>query len=189
MAEELENMAALLNAIKEGQEGAKQRLFSLVYCELKKVAKKRVSAGEHWSMQTTTLVHETYLRMASDDGASWANRHHFFWAAARAMRDILVERARRDTAAKRGGGQKHVELNDDSISGSNSVSDLIDLNDALENLASTNSRAAQIVELKYFAGLTREQIAEILNISSATVWRDWCFAKAWLSNELNDKPQ
>ena len=185
MTETPDDIAELLSAIQSGQEGAKQRLFSLVYRELKQLAKNRVSEGNQWSMQTTTLVHETYLRMVKNDDASWSNRHHFFWAAARAMRDILVERARYDAASKRGGSHKRVEYHEDSISDSQSAPDLIELNDALAKLFSLHLRAGQIVELKYFAGLSREEIADMLNISPATVWREWCFARAWLANELN----
>jgi RNA polymerase sigma factor (TIGR02999 family) len=180
-----DEIASILAAAKAGQPGATQRLFSLVYDELKKVAKRRISAGNYWATQTTTLVHEAYLRMVKDDAASWANRHHFFWAAARAMRDILVERARHDAAAKRGGGQKRVELDQEMLAEPAAV-DLIALNDALERLESEHPQAAKIVELKYFAGLNREQIGELLGISPSAVWRQWQFAKAWLSNELED---
>ena len=177
-------ITSILEAAKNGQPGATQRLFSLVYDELKKIAKNRISAGNNWATHTTTLVHETYLRMVKDDDASWANRHHFFWAAARAMRDILVERARRDGAAKRGGGHKRVDLDEGMLSDSNSP-DLLDLNDALERLTVEHPKAVKIVELKYFAGLNREQIAKLMGMSEATVWREWSFARAWLANELD----
>jgi RNA polymerase sigma factor (TIGR02999 family) len=104
------------------------------------------------------------------------------------MRDILVERARHDAAAKRGGGHKRLELHEDLLSVSSSP-DLTDLNDALERLALVHPNAAQIIELKFFAGLNREQIAELMNISPSAVWREWSFARAWLSNELDGNSQ
>lgn len=176
-------ITSIIELAKAGVPGATQRLFSFVYDELKKIARNRLSAGEHWATQTTTLVHETYLRMVKGDDASWANRHHFFWAAARAMRDILVERARHDAAAKRGGGHKRVELGEDLFRVSEST-DLLDLADALDRLELLHPVAAQIVQLKYFAGLNREQIAELLDMSPAAVWRQWSFARAWLATEL-----
>ena len=178
-----DEIASILAAAKAGQPGATQRLFSLVYDELKRMAKRRISAGTYWATQTTTLVHEAYLRMVKDEAASWANRHHFFWAAARAMRDILVERARHDAAEKRGGGYKRIELDEEMLAEPSPV-DLIALNDALVRFEAVHPDAAKIVELKYFAGLKREQIAELMNVSESSVWRQWQFAKAWLANEL-----
>jgi RNA polymerase sigma-70 factor (ECF subfamily) len=180
-----DEIASILSAAKAGQPGATQRLFSLVYDELKKIAKQRISAGNYWASQTTTLVHEAYLRMVKDEAASWANRHHFFWAAARAMRDILVERARHDAAAKRGGGRKRVELDEEMLAEPDPV-ELIALNDALERLELLHPDAAKIVELKYFAGLTQEQIAELMHVSTSFVSRQWHFAKAWLASELEE---
>lgn len=178
-----EEITSILEAAKNGQPGATQRLFAVVYDELKKIARNRISAGNNWATHTTTLVHETYLRMVKDDEGLWANRHHFFWAAARAMRDILVERARRDGALKRGGDRKRVDLDEGLILDSNSL-DLLELNDALERLAVEQPQAVKIIELKYFVGLKREEIAEIMRVSEATVWREWSFARAWLANEL-----
>ena len=177
-------ITSIIEAANAGKPGAAQRLFSLVYDELKKIARNKISSGNHWATQTTALVHETYLRMVKDKDLSWSDRHHFFWAAARAMRDILVERARHDAAAKRGGNHKKVELNEELLSDSHSP-DLVELNDALERLTTAHPDAAQIVEFKYFAGLTRDQIAEIMNISPSAVWRKWSFARAWLSNDLD----
>lgn len=179
-----EEIASILEAAKTGQPSATHRLFSLVYDELKKIAKNRISSGNHWSTQTTTLVHEAYLRMIKKDDDSWSSRHHFFWAAARAMRDILVERARHDAASKRGGDFKQIELDDDMVSTPESP-DLLDLHEALTRLEQEYPLAAKVVLLKHFAGLTREDIGRDLNLSPSAVWRQWTFAKAWLANELD----
>lgn len=176
-------ITTILEAAKAGDSKATQRLFSLVYDELKKIAKRRISAGAAWTMHTTTLVHETYMRMVKNDQNSWENRHHFFWVASRAMRDILVESARRSGAIKRGGGRMRLDLDEDSLSQPNAP-DLLELNDALETLAKDHPKSVKIVELKYFAGLNREQIAELMKMSPAGVWREWAFARAWLAKEL-----
>ena len=181
-------ITSILEALKAGRTGASQQLFSLVYDELKVIAKNRIEAGNNWSAQTTTLVHETYLRLVKKEETSWSDRHHFFWAAARAMRDILVERARRDRAEKRGGKFKRVDL-DDKMATESSPPDLIDLNEALERMALLHPDEAKIVELKYFAGLSRDQIGEILEISPSAAWRKWAFARAWLANELDAKDE
>ena len=181
-------ITSILEAMSAGKAGASEQLFSIVYSELKKIAKNRIEAGNNWSAQTTTLVHETYLRLVKKETASWSNRHHFFWAAARAMRDILVERARHDKALKRGGNHRRVEL-DNELAQRPTAPDLIDLNEALERLADVHPEAVQIVELKYFAGLSRVQIGEILGISASAVWRKWAFARAWLANELDSKKE
>lgn len=177
----------ILDAARAGDPGATQRLFSLVYDELKKLAKNRVSSGNPWTPHTTTLVHETYLKMVKPEDASWANRHHFFWAAARAMRDIIVERARHDNAAKRGGDRTRIEFDEEMLSVSKPL-DLIDLSDALDRLAEEHPTAARIVELKYFGGLSREEIAKLMDMSPSTAWRVWSFARAWLLNELGGNP-
>jgi RNA polymerase sigma factor (TIGR02999 family) len=178
-------ITVLLQAAKAGQPGALDRLFSLVYDELRKIAKNRVDANNQWASEPTTLVHEAYLRLVKRDQTSWVDRHHFFWAAARAMRDILVERARRECAAKRGGGRNRIELNEDMVFGTEAP-DLIDLNEALLRLEAVHPRSAEVVALQFFAGLNREQIAEILNISPSAVWREWSFARAWLLSQLDD---
>lgn len=176
-------ITVLLHAAKAGQPGALDRLFSLVYEELRKIAKSRIDGGNQWAAEPTTLVHEVYLRLFKQNHASWEDRHHFFWAAARAMRDILVERARRESAAKRGGGRKRIELREDMASTSETP-DLIDLNEALSQLEAVHPKSAEVVTLQFFAGLNRDQIAEVLNISPAAVWREWSFARAWLQSWL-----
>ena len=124
--------------------------------------------------------------MVDRQNTSWSDRHHFFWAAARAMKDILVERARYDSAVKRGGRHSRVAL-DDGLVAEMDPPDLIDLTDALERLAAIHPDAAQILELKFFAGLNREEIGEMMELSPAAVWRKWNFARAWLLNELDGR--
>lgn len=173
----------LLQAAKVGHPGAIDRLFSLVYDELRKIARNRIDGNNQWIAEPTTLVHEAYLRLVNREQLSCQDRHHFFWAAARAMRDILVERARRDGAAKRGGGRNRVELQEDMVV-SPELPDLMDLNEALSRLELVHPKSAEVVTLQFFAGLTREEIAEILGVSPSAVWREWSFARAWLRGQL-----
>lgn len=177
-------ITSILEAMKAGEVNASAQLFSLVYEELKLIAKNRIH-GERWSTQTTALVHEAYLKLVKKQESSWSDRHHFFWAASRAMRDILVDRARREASVKRGGKLKRADLTEQLESDSTlPLIDLLDLNDALERMSSIHPEAAKIVQLKYFAGLTHEQIADLLSLSRSAVWRQWEFARAWLANEL-----
>jgi len=173
----------LLHAAQKGQPGAADRLMALVYEELRKIAHNRVKAASPGLLEPTTLVHEAYLRLFKSDGTSWDDRHHFFWAAARAMRDILVERAKYLRALKRGGHLRRTQFSED-LPVAHETEDLIEVNDAIRRLEMVHKRAADIVMLRFFAGLTREQIAEILDMTESAVWREWSFAKAWLLNEL-----
>lgn len=181
-AEDNHELTALLGEIRTGMPGAPDRLFERVYEELRAVASARVGPG--LGMDPTTLVHESYLRLFGRANPSWENRHHFFWAAARAMRDLMVERARRDGAIKRGGGRRREPFDDELCVASEGI-DLVSLNEALEKLERTHEAASRIVFLRFFAGLTREQVAELLGLSPAAVWREWNFAKAWLLTEMS----
>ena len=183
-----DEIASILEAARTGDPRATQRLFSLVYGELKKIARNRLSSGSHWTTETTTLVHETYLRMIRREDAAWSDKHHFFWAAARAMRDILVERARRDAATKRGGRSRRVELND-SLLWESAPPDLLDLSEALEKLTVAHPESAKVVELRFFAGLGLDEISEMMGLDRSKAWREWDFARAWLSRELSDSAE
>jgi RNA polymerase sigma factor (TIGR02999 family) len=138
------------------------------------------------TLQTTALVNEVYLRLADQTNPSWQNRAHFFAVAARAMRQILVSYARSQQAQKRGGGAVKVDLDEAAIVSPEESEEIVGLHEALETLATLDSRKAQVVELKYFGGLNYDEIAEVLKISRITVRRDWEFAKVWLYSELHN---
>jgi RNA polymerase sigma factor (TIGR02999 family) len=180
----MSDLTELLLASQAGAPGAVDRLMPLVYEELKALAAGylRAERADH-TLQTTGLVHEAYLRLVDQRRTTWQNRAHFFGIAAQAMRRILVDHARRRRARKRDAGRP-VTL-DDNLAGSSSDSDeVLAIDAALQRLAALDPRQARMVELRYFAGLSIEQTAEALDISPATVKRDWLSAKAWLQREL-----
>ena len=168
-----------------GDEVALEQLMPLVYDELRKMAHgymKRQPSGH--TFQTTELIHETYLKLAKQEQQNWQNRAHFFGVAASAMRHILVDYARSKHSQKRGGWQERVTLSD--VVGSTAESkDIVALDDALKALAALDERKSRVVELKYFGGITNEEIAEVLKVSIDTVKRDWRFARTWLLRELS----
>jgi RNA polymerase sigma factor (TIGR02999 family) len=169
----------------EGDQKALDDLLPLVYDELRRLARsylQRERSGH--TLQSTALVNEAYLRLV-DQNVSWQSRAHFFGIAAQMMRRILVDHARARDAAKRGAGDFKVTLDEDiAVSGARDV-DVIALDIALENLAKLDPQQGRIVELRFFAGLSIEETAEVLSISPATVKRDWAMAKAWLSREMH----
>jgi RNA polymerase sigma factor (TIGR02999 family) len=138
------------------------------------------------TLQTTALVNEAYLRLADQTNPNWQSRAHFLAVAARAMRGILVNYARSNRAQKRGGGAARIELDKAAILSPEQSKEIVDLHEALERLATLNSRKARVVELKYFGGLNHDEIAEVMKISTVTVRRDWMFAKTWLYDELQN---
>ena len=175
----MSDVTHLLAAIERGDPAAAGRLWPLVYDELRRLAGAQVAretAGH--SLDATALVHEAYLRLAGEAG--FANRRHFFFAAARAMRQILVENARAKGRVKRGGGlrREHPEL--DELAADAPGEDLLALHDALERFAARDPAKARLVELRFFAGLTLEQAAECLDISPSSADRAWRYARAWL---------
>jgi RNA polymerase sigma factor (TIGR02999 family) len=157
-----------------------------IYAELRRVAGRYVRRERAQSVQATELVHEAYLRLASDKSTHFQNRSHFIAIAAIAMRRLLVERARKRTAAKRGGVQVQVTLDDGLLAAESETSaiDVIAIDRALSRLTELDAQQARIVELRYFGGLSVEETAEALGISPATVKRHWTIAKAWLLREL-----
>ncbi|MBK6723092.1 MAG: sigma-70 family RNA polymerase sigma factor [Acidobacteria bacterium] len=168
----------------KGDEVALEQLMPLVYDELRKMAHgymKRQPSGH--TFQTTELIHETYLKLAKQEHQDWQNRAHFFGVAASAMRHILVDYARSKHSQKRGGWQECVTLSD-VIGSTDQSKDIVALDDALNALAALDERKSRVVELKYFAGITNEEIAEVLKVSIDTVKRDWRFARTWLLREL-----
>jgi len=184
-------MTQLLAAVSEGDSHAAAQLLPLVYEELRKLAKSRMAhepAG--MTLEPTALVHEAYLRLLGDTNVGWDNRGHFFAAAALAMRRILVERARSRNRIKRGGGRGRVELTDGVMAVEPPGDDLLILDEALSKLEKYDKRKAEVVMLRYFAGLSIEDTAAALGVSPATVKNEWMFARAWLHREVaKDEPE
>src|SRR5215475_6120227 len=177
----------LLTRWSQGDDHALAELTPLVYEELRRLAHHHMgSQRPNHTLQTTALVNEVYLRLADQTNPRWQNRAHFFAVAARAMRQILVSYARSQQAQKRGGGAPKMELDEAALVSPEESKEIVDLHEALERLATLDSRKAQVVELKYFGGLNYDEMAEVLKISSITVRRDWRFAKAWLYTQLHD---
>ena len=177
----------LLQQWSHGGDSALAELTPLVYEELRRLAHHYMEGQrpDH-TLQTTALVNEAYLRLADQTNPNWQSRAHFFAVAARAMRQILVNYAKSSRAQKRGGGALKVELDEAAIVSPEQSKEIIYLHEALERLATLDSRKARVVELKYFGGLNHDEIAEVLKVSTVTVRRDWVFAKAWLYTELHD---
>ena len=165
-------------------------LFPLVYEELRRLAGARMAreAPGH-TLQATALVHEAYLRLVDTPEQTWENRAHFFGAAAESMRRILIDHARRRRALRHGGGQRPEPLEDLPIAAPGSDDEMLDLHDALEKLAAHDAEKAELVKLKYFAGLTTAQAADILGVSEATAKRAWAYARAWLFREIQKTRQ
>jgi RNA polymerase sigma factor (TIGR02999 family) len=177
-------VSELLQAWTDGDRGVLDRLAPIVYDELHRLA-RRYMKGERpgHSLQTTALVNEAYMRLVDYKGMQWQNRAHFFAVSAQVMRRILVDHARRHNL-KRGGGVQHVSLEDTAIVGGDRSADLIALDDAMNELAKLDARKVQVVEMRFFGGLSVEETAEVLKVSAVTVMRDWSTAKAWLYREL-----
>ena len=176
----------LLRAWSQGDGSALDRLIPLVYEELHRLARRymRQERPDH-TLQATSLVNEAYLRLIDVNRVEWRDRAHFLAVAAQMMRRILVESARNRRRQKRGGGAVHVNLDDvQALLPDSKERDLVALSDALSALAMFDARMGQVVELRFFGGLTVEETAEVLNVSPETVMRDWKTAKAWLLREL-----
>lgn len=178
----------ILNAIQDGDKHAAAELLPLVYNELRRLAAEKMSRERPGqTLAATALVHEAYLRLVDcEQPQRWDSRGHFFAAAAEAMRRILIENARRKASLKRGGGYVRRVLIEDQIATSdeNRQDDLLALDEALTRLAKIEPQTAKLVELRYFAGLTNEQAAEILGMSPRTAKRAWTYARAWLRREI-----
>jgi RNA polymerase sigma factor (TIGR02999 family) len=175
-----------LVAWSHGDRVALEKLMPLVYSELHRIAKRymeRENPGH--TLQTTALIHEAYLRLANPPEAGWQNRAHFFGFAARVMRHILVDYARARHCVKQGGDVQHVSFDEAAVVSLEPTAELIALDDALRALESIDARKSQVVELRYFGGLSVEEAAEVLKVSPVTVMRDWSMAKAWLYRALN----
>jgi RNA polymerase sigma factor (TIGR02999 family) len=178
-------ITSLLAAAEGGEANAVDRLVPLLYEELCDLARRQL-AGERpgHTLQTTALVHEAYLKLADDSGVASRGRAYFFAAASRAMRQVLVDHARKRGAEKRGGGAEVVTLDDEAAGAGAFASDLIDLDDALRALAQDNPRRAQVVECRFFGGMSVEDTAVALGVSPRTVQNDWALARAWLYDAI-----
>jgi RNA polymerase sigma factor (TIGR02999 family) len=175
----------LLVRWNQGDLTARDSLIPLVYDELRRVAQKNLSGqrGDH-TLQATALVHEAYLRLVKRKTANWQGRVHFFALAAQMMRQILVDHARMRNASKRGGGTFTLLLEDDVMGEAGINLDLISLDKAMKSLASLDARQSQIVELRFFGGLSIEEAARVVDISPATAKRDWATARVWLHHAM-----
>lgn len=180
-----DNVTELLKAYRGGEPEALERLVALVYDELRRQAARylRRERGNH-TLQPTALVHEAYLRLADQRDVEWQNRAHFFGIATQIMRRVLVDHARARGRGKRGGGQTLVLFDDALAIAEARDLDLVALDDALSALAELDERQSRIVEMRFFAGLEVEEVAEALGVSETTVKRDWSLARAWLRREL-----
>jgi RNA polymerase sigma factor (TIGR02999 family) len=177
---------ALLLAWGRGDEAAFDQLVPLVYRELRRIARQHLGRERTGhTLQPTALVNEVYLRLIDVKGIRWQNRHHFFAVAARVMRRLLVDSARAKRFRKRGGGAQMASLDEALVVSSEPQRDLVELDDALNALAEVDPRKVQVVELRYFGGLSVEETAEALQVSPGTVMRDWRLAKVWLLRELS----
>jgi len=176
----------LLVAWSKGDKAALDRLIPLVYQELKRIARyhmRRERAGH--TLQTSALANEAYMRLIDYDRMSWQGRAHFFAVAAQAMRRILVDHARKRNFAKRGAGPLKVSLDEAASLADEKAADMVALDDALKSLATIDPRKSEVVELRYFGGLSIGETAEVLGVSTATVERDWSTARIWLHREIS----
>lgn len=181
------SVTQLLADLRAGRRDAFDRMLPLVYHELRRSARRELAVRPSDSLSTTALVHELYLKFSRAERADWQDRAHFLGVAAVAMRHILVDRARRRTAEKRGGPQRHVTLDDELISVDHQAESLLDLHEALDYLATLDERLARVVEFRFFGGMTEQETAEALHIGVRTVRRDWIKARGLLYQALSDK--
>jgi RNA polymerase sigma factor (TIGR02999 family) len=179
------NVTRILNAIEKGDEKAADRLLPLVYAELRRLAAHKMAQEKPGqTLQATALVHEVYIRLVGSEAQDWNSRTHFFSAAAEAMRRILIENARRKRSLKRGGRFQRIDLDDVKVTIEDPSTSLIMLDEALTKLNQKDRALAELVKLRYFAGLTLEQIAKVQGVSSRTARSYWAYARAWLHREI-----
>jgi RNA polymerase sigma factor (TIGR02999 family) len=179
------DVTSLLNKLAEGDHGAAAKLVPLVYEELRRIAALRLRHERpHHTLQTTALVHEAYIKLAMQRNAKWQNRAQFFGVASQVMRRILVDYARTQQRIRRGGKQQRVSLDDVLLVSPDRTADLLAVDESLSKLEELDPRQGRIVELRYFAGLTIEEIAEVVGVATKTVTRELNVAKAWLYGDL-----
>ena len=179
------SVTQLLQRVAAGSEGALQQLFVVLYEDLRQIARRQLAAAPTRTLSPTELVHELYLKLAATASRDWHDRGHFYRVASRAMRQLMIDRARARSAAKRGDGQPELEL-DAQLAGDDDAGSLLALNEAIEALAARDPRLAEVVELRFFGGLTGEQVAQVLGVTERTVKRDWRLARAFLHARMDE---
>jgi RNA polymerase sigma-70 factor, ECF subfamily len=180
-----QEITQLLVEWSDGNQSALDELYPLVYEELHRLARRyMIRERKGHTLQTTALINEAYVRLVDQQNVHWANRSHFFAISAQIMRRILIDHARRNAYAKRGGGAQQVSLEEAATVIPDQGIDLVRLDEALKSLAEMDPRRSQVVELRYFGGLNNEEIAGVLKVSENTVTRDWNMARAWLYQQL-----
>jgi RNA polymerase sigma factor (TIGR02999 family) len=183
----MSDVTRILNAIEHGDARAADELLPMVYAELRKLAAAKMSHEQPGqTLQPTALVHEAWMRLTGDENQKWDGRAHFFGAAAEAMRRILIDNARRKRAIRHGGGLQRVDLDGLDVAGAGGDDELLAIHEALEKFAAQDKQKAELVKLRYFAGLTIEQAADVLGISVATAKRHWAYSRAWLLREIKE---
>jgi len=185
--EHASDLRKLISAAADGDRVASEQLLPLVYDQLRRLARSRIAAlAPGQTLQATALVHEAYVRVAGSEGEGWSSRNHFFAAAANAMRNILVEQARRKSARKHGGGRKRSELEPDEIPIKVPHEQILVVNDAMERLEASDVRKAKLLKLRYFGGLSLKECGAALGLSLSSIEREWRFIKAWLLKEIGE---
>jgi RNA polymerase sigma factor (TIGR02999 family) len=185
----MSEVTRILTAIEQGNAKTSEELLPLVYSELRRMAAHKMAnepAGH--TLQPTALVHEAWLKLVDSPARSWQNRAHFFGAAAEAMRRLLIARARRKHAQRRGAGAAHLDIDELEIASPIPPERMLALDEALNRFAAVEPQQAELVKLRYFVGLKTEEAAEVLGISEATAKRWWNYARAWLFNEISGPP-
>jgi len=185
MSEAPSDITQILKAAQEGDKKAAEELLPLVYAELRRMAASKMAReAPNQTLQPTALVHEAWLRLTGDENRKWEGRNHFFAAAAESMRRILIDKARSKAAVKHGGGMQRVDLEKVTLASETEDTQLLAINDALEELAQERPQCAEVVKLKYFVGMTDKECGEVLGLAERTVKRYWAFAKASLYDQL-----
>ena len=181
----MSDITRVLRDLERGDSGAAEHLLPLVYAELRALAAQKMSreSRDH-TLQPTALVHEAWLRLGADEQPTWQNRAHFFGAAAEAMRRILIGKARRRRAVRHGAGQESLNVDDFELASPADDDQLLAINEALDKFAAQEPQKAELVKLRYFAGMTHEEAAQTIGISEPTAKRWWTFSRAWLFNEI-----
>ncbi len=181
----MNDVTRILDAAQRGDASATAELLPLVYDELRRMAAQKMAhESPGHTLQATALVHEAWMRLAGDNQQAWANRAHFFGAAAEAMRRILVEHARRKQAAKRGSGAERVEMEEGVLVLNAPPDELLAVHEALDTFAAQDAKAAELVKLRYFVGMTMDEAASALDLPTRSAERLWTYAKAWLQREI-----